>query len=468
MRCKVFIFVLLGVVFDLEADAITMATWVDTVFSISPYYAIYNGTGWGTPAPITTDHAGYYDVSSACNPSTSTVVATWVDSETLSPYYAVYNGGTWSVAQPITSDPSLQGYYDVNVTFNAVNQEFIAVWSLYSDNSPYYSFYNGSTWTTPALIATPAQTVGVVFAAVNTFNGDIFAGWVDGISNYVKVAIYHNGSWGEPMQVGGGLNYALDDAYLVYDPYRNVMMTTWGGAYISARYPYYSIFDGTSWSTPTPIHTTVTVSDDVYACFDSTSNTIIATWASSLSPWHPYYSIFDGTEWSVPVSFEGSSLNVSFDVSVAYNPTLQKAVSTWSNRPSPNDQSYFSVYDETGWSTAVPISMVNKPHGLTLVTFNPSRPFINPPSNLTGLRQKNNFGLAYEWYNTISWTASSSSFVVGYHVYQNDILIASVGAETLSYAQHNQPQQQITTYSVTAFDEYNNESQPVSLTLSNL
>lgn len=465
MRFKVSCFLLIAFS-NLFAAPITMATWAEALASNNPYYSIYDGDNWSTPAPITESFSGLYDVLSACDPKTAKVIATWADNDTLYPYYAIYNNGTWSSAQPITSNPALASYSDVSVTFNPVSEEFMATWTLNSDNTPYYSIYKNSMWSTPAPIATPAQVFDVVFAAANTFNGDVIASWVESSSpTHVKAAIYTNGSWGTPVQISDTLiNSAADDAFVVYDPYRDTTMITWASGYIPARLPYYSIYNGTSWSAPAIISNTITANDDVYTCFDSQSNTIIASWTRNTSPTFPYYSIFDGTEWSVPAVFPGSSLNAFHDVSVASNSTLAITVAAWASLPSPNHP-YFSIYNETNWSTSAPISMSSNPYYTTYLTFNPSFPPINPPSSLTGSQEINNFGLAYEYYNTIEWTGSSSAGTIGYHIYKNGTLIASVNNDTFSYVQHNQPQKQISIYTVTAFDAYDNESPSISVTL---
>ncbi len=464
MHFKSFFFSILIACSSLCADAITMATWVDSASSNHPYYSIYNGTSWSIPATITTASGGSYDVSSACNPKTGTVVATWVDVNTQDPYYAVYMSGSWSSAQTITSNPSLNGYLDVNVTFNPVTDEFMATWGLNSDSTPYYSLYNGSTWSTPAPIATPADVLDVVFAAANTSTGDVVASWVTRSGNHIMVATYSDGSWGAPVQIGDSLAVGIEDAYVVYDPSRNTMMVTWAGARTSFRFPYYSIYNGTDWSAPATIDT-VSVYDDVFTCFDPQSNTIIATWINTSSPQIPYYSIFDGTEWSVPASFGGGSANVYYDVSVAYNPTLLATIATWTNRTGPNVFPSFSIYNETSWQAVESITTDIEPYGLTYVTFTPFFATISPPTSLRGTQKKNRFSLVFECYNTIKWASSPSSGVMGYNIYKNGQRIASVGVDTLSYVQHNQPFRQMTTYAVTAFDANNNESEPISVTL---
>lgn len=90
-------------------------------------------------------------------------------------------------------------------------------------------------------------------------------------------------------------------------------------------------------------------------------------------------------------------------------------------------------------------------------------PSILPPSNLQGTQKKNNFGLEYELFNTLQWQLSTSLDVQGYHIYRNDVLIATVNASTTSYQDHNQPRGVATLYAVVAFDSNGAMSSPVTV-----
>lgn len=90
---------------------------------------------------------------------------------------------------------------------------------------------------------------------------------------------------------------------------------------------------------------------------------------------------------------------------------------------------------------------------------------LSPPASITGKQQKNNFGLLYELFNTVNWSASPSNGVVGYNVYRNGAKVASVGAFIFSYQEHNIKGGVGTVYSVTAFDAAGNESSPITITI---
>lgn len=89
----------------------------------------------------------------------------------------------------------------------------------------------------------------------------------------------------------------------------------------------------------------------------------------------------------------------------------------------------------------------------------------NPPANLTGFQQKNDFGVIYEIFNTLQWQPSSSSNVKGYYIYRNNVRIATVSASTHSYQDHNQPLGIAILYGVAAFDENDNISSQATVTI---
>jgi len=90
---------------------------------------------------------------------------------------------------------------------------------------------------------------------------------------------------------------------------------------------------------------------------------------------------------------------------------------------------------------------------------------VQSPSNLQGTQKKNNFGFEYELYNQLTWTRSPSPKVAGYVIYRDGKKIATVGASTRLYQDHNRPRGIFSVYSVVAFDGDGNMSLPVIVTV---
>ena len=93
-------------------------------------------------------------------------------------------------------------------------------------------------------------------------------------------------------------------------------------------------------------------------------------------------------------------------------------------------------------------------------------PTVQPPSYFKGTQKKNNFGLEYELYNQLEWTLSLSPAVSEYLMYRDGQEIASVGASTFSYSDHNREKGVVYTYSITAADSAGNESVPVTVAVA--
>ena len=92
--------------------------------------------------------------------------------------------------------------------------------------------------------------------------------------------------------------------------------------------------------------------------------------------------------------------------------------------------------------------------------------FVEPPSNLQGQQKKNDFGLQYEIYNQLRWTPSPSPDVIGYFIYRDGEKIATLGAHTFTYQDHNRNKGSSYSYAITAFNSEDNESSPVNIVVT--
>jgi len=79
----------------------------------------------------------------------------------------------------------------------------------------------------------------------------------------------------------------------------------------------------------------------------------------------------------------------------------------------------------------------------------------------------NTFVVFNEYYNTLSWTASTDPNVVGYVIYRNGTVIFNLNASTTQFIDHNAPQAGTVTgtYGVAARDSQNVQSQIVTVNL---
>jgi hypothetical protein len=92
-----------------------------------------------------------------------------------------------------------------------------------------------------------------------------------------------------------------------------------------------------------------------------------------------------------------------------------------------------------------------------------SKTILAAPTNLAASQQSTSFGVFIDYYNTVTWQASSSSGIAGYAIYRNGIFVNSVSSSTLQYIDHNFSGGSVT-YGVAAFDSSNLRSPVATVT----
>jgi YVTN family beta-propeller protein len=91
---------------------------------------------------------------------------------------------------------------------------------------------------------------------------------------------------------------------------------------------------------------------------------------------------------------------------------------------------------------------------------------LSAPTDLDGDEYTNNFGVCYELYNLLTWTASSTSDTIGYNIYRDGVLIGSTyGINATLYEDHNRAEGTYYTYTVRAFADNGHESLPITITI---
>lgn len=89
-----------------------------------------------------------------------------------------------------------------------------------------------------------------------------------------------------------------------------------------------------------------------------------------------------------------------------------------------------------------------------------------PPDDLIGKQKVNQFLLQSDLINVLSWSPSTDTTVISYNIYRNDVYMETIlSADTLKYEDHNRQKGKSDTYQVTAVNQYDIESVPLTLTL---
>ena len=399
-----------------------VAAWGDSL-NQSPFYAIYSGGEWhvGMISKIFSggdDSTGVYNnIYIVAGPSSGQLVAVWSDANYEIPYYSVYDSNWTTGIIPLGG--SNGAYSDVNIAAGPSTGQVMAVWANIGGNEPYYSIYNGSSWSTGTLsLGTSTGVYYDVFVTSGPSDGSMIATWADESTNVPYYSIYSSGTWTTSTIPQGSSNGAASQVLVSQGPGSGEIIAVWTDTL--TKVPYYSIYSSGSWSTGAAIAlgSSVGVRHNVYISPGQTPNSLVATWADS-STLEPYYAIYSGGSWQTPVLIQsgGGGSNSTRDVAIARTLGGNDLLAIW------------------------PDAVTNNPPYYAYL----QNPAPLPPTNGLGARVKNQFPLQVEWYNTLTWTASTSPDITGYNIRRNGTLIAS-GVTDTTYIDHARPRNSVDVY----------------------
>jgi len=90
---------------------------------------------------------------------------------------------------------------------------------------------------------------------------------------------------------------------------------------------------------------------------------------------------------------------------------------------------------------------------------------IVPPSSVTASQSNTNFGVYDDFYNTITWAASTDPDLIQYNIYRNGVYFTATDPSTLSFVDHNQINGGTVTYGVGALTSEFRQSAIITYTL---
>lgn len=90
---------------------------------------------------------------------------------------------------------------------------------------------------------------------------------------------------------------------------------------------------------------------------------------------------------------------------------------------------------------------------------------IDPPSNVAATQSDTDFGVYTDYFNTITWDASSDPNLIQYNIYRDGVYFASTDTSTLEFIDNNQIQGGTVTYGIGALTSDFRQSEIVTYTL---
>lgn len=383
---------------------ITIATWVQASNS-APYYSVWNGTTWSDAAPIppSASRTAYMNVTVAFDASLRENIAIWRDDRVPEEIvYNLFNGTTWTTAQSFATPTSVNNW--PNIVYDAANGQAIALWPDIRQ-TPYYSTYNGTSWSTPAVISRTIVVTDLVNGAYDAGTGTVIAGMNDDSTVGLVTFSYNGTSWSGPTRVNN--TFSSRDINMVYDPSIGQLVGVWS-ATTGGQPPFYSLYNGTSWSTEMtiPAGTSTGTGAEVKLTYSPDLMSVFAAWQDSNTSF-PFYSIFNGTSWTAGAPIPSSTSVTSYDVNLAYDAAAFQVVAAWGE----TDLPFYQIYQIT--------------------------PAPMPPTGLVAHTVCNDFGTMSELIATLTWTLSPSTGVTAYQIYRNGVLVATVSGSTTTAILHN-------------------------------
>jgi|GEM_PF-1943993 len=449
---------------------------------------------WSPPQPITNSVTnGAYSL--AYDSGTNQVFAGWTDTDAgdlpVSSFYTA--GADWSAEKDISNQPVVDAANVPNMypilAYHGQLQEMFATWSAKGFSRPFYSIYNGTSWSSQSSVSTMFTNTLVNEVYVDAL-GQLFAVWGNGPVYY---AIYDpiTSSWGTTGTISGGSNVASEIS-LVYDASSSQLIAVWSAGSLMASNITYSIYLGGSWSSPQAIAgATSSNRPEIGVAYNSATGLAYAAW-NDMTTGYPIYSFYNGTTWSAPAFIVQTSQPI-FDVSLVYDPNDMQLIAAWIDSATKLPQYSVLPDGSSTWSAATPFPgaspagwniRTSEPTGVALVydpglgkvfagwadgsTGYPIWTFTGPPvpffiSGLSGKRLSDQFLLQKELINVISWQTNYST-ITGYEIYRDGQLIAVLGPSAKSFVDHNQLNRS-TIYTVVA-NGPNNSRQSLSVVIN--
>lgn len=482
----------------IDANGNATAAWVEnnTIKSSSLPF----GGSWSAPVTLSnvlnTSSSPKLGVDSNGNVTALWIENTQIESATL-PF-----GGSWSAeTSPISGSGASQPVLVVDSSNNAV-----AVWtrSGFVESSTRIS----GTWSLVSVLS--AANSDNPHVAINN-NGKAIAVWhsvISGADNlHSSTLTISTNTWASPLNVLPGTagllhNYpkvAIDGggnatiAWFRYNKldgnaFQNVEVLTSDLAATAAAWTSLPTF----LSSPglrNPADLTIKLR------FDD-SGDILATWINSYDgetfTIESSRRIFGGT-WPSPISFSTPSIySFAIDVSIASgtalvtnmawdgvstvmiqsqetdisDPVLQFYTSTVTFSTGNDNAFPQSALSITGSSVnAVAVWLHFDGSNVVVHAATGTDSTIAPPSSVSATQNVTSFGVFNDYYNTITWTASTAPNIIQYNIYRNGIFFAATDPSTLQFIDHNTVQNGTVTYGVAALTSEFRQSDIVTFTL---
>lgn len=475
----------------MDADGNATAAWVESTIVMASYWPI-DGS-WGTPVAVSS--SGSSSPRLAVDGS-GNVTAVWVDSGVVK-VATLPAGGSWSSETSLSSSGASSPAVAVNPDGDIVvvwerggfieskTKLILGLWSLVSmisgANSDHPDVALGADGTVVAVWHAISSGADIVQSASQSITGGVW-GTVKNLiqisaaysMNYPKVAVDANGNasaiWFRYQQTadddfinlgvfasvlpknaaawlpiptilsGPGIRNPADlFAKISYDSAGNAL-ALWTISYNNSSFSVETSLKltGGEWTSKVQL-----VEDNLYSFTGDIA-------ANGLGDVVGVYMFFDGTALTIK-SAEANISGASPDVAW----TSPIVLSTDNGNAYPKVASVFFDSQVRAASAWLGYDGANT----TLQVSTASRSTVAPPSNLAVTQDSVDFGVYVDYFNTITWDASSAPDIVQYIIYRNGVLFKIVDPTVFEAVEHNVVPSDAVIYGVSAVDSQLTQSE---------
>jgi len=434
-----------GVVIDSSGNA--TAIWVESGVVKSASKTLFGS--WGASTVLSSSGASSPTI---CVDSAGDVVAAWARSNNIETSTKLF-GLAWGTRTTITASTASNPVIAAGGT--GTGTRIMIVWQGVSSG---INVIQASTktisgpWSAALIISDATRQASQPYPAVDQ-NGNASAIWYayDLAGNsYANVAVKSatrsnsTGTWSpiSTLSSSGVRNPSTLTARIAYDSIGNTI-ALWNISFDDETFNIESAVkpvNGT-WGAPVDI-----IANNLYAY---SAQLAVTTFGDTLSLYQFYngnslqiqtiesdINGFVNNSWSVPITISQGTDNAFPQIAASLSSNTINTAGVWLNFNGTNTQ----VVAATG-----------------------SKTLVLPPTGLHVAQSSHNFGVFNEFYNTLTWTASTDPNVVGYLIFRNGIFLEQVGAGVTSIIDDNRANSGSVTYGVSAIDAENAQSTLVTV-----
>ncbi|MBI2742347.1 MAG: hypothetical protein HYX48_00320 [Chlamydiales bacterium] len=307
--------------------------------------------------------------------------------------------GSWSAQQVISDINHSAGYAHVALDASA---NATAVWYEYNLTGSIYSQVTAQAATRDA--ATGVWSPAVAISSPGAFNPANLVARVSYDANGNAIAIWNNSFDGATFTIQSAVKPVREDWSTPVEVVNNL-------------YAY-------------EVDLAVSSLGDAIASYMFYNGSSLLVQSTEIN-----FSGFLENAWAVPINLSSGTNNGFPRLAATLTGNVINAAAVWIN-----SNSHTTIQAATG-----------------------TKAVVLPPSGLSVTQSVNNFGVFNEYYNTLSWTASTDPDLVGYAIFRNGVFFETVGATVVSIVDHNKAQNGPVTYGVAAINSQNSQSRVVNV-----